>query len=47
MHVAVMYVAALLANSSNVCWILLPQTKRQIWKVAQSTIIRVGGVGKL
>ena len=40
-------VAALLANTSKQCWILLPQTKRQTWKIAQSTIICVGGVGKL
>ena len=40
-------VAALQANSSKQCWILLPKTKRQTWKIAQSTIIRVGDVGKL
>ena len=33
--------AALLANSSKQFWILLPQTKRQTWKIAQSTRIGV------
>ena len=37
--------AALLANSSKQFWILLPQTKRQTWKIAQSTRIGVCGVG--